>query len=106
MGIWAFIVHWAGTDYGSSYGDFQPYDLYSGLLGLGILGIFLTNARKHNCHQRWCCRIGHHPWTDPVTGVTYVLCRRHHPDHPGRRPLTAEHIREAHRAHLRRRRTP
>jgi hypothetical protein len=100
MIAWHFIVHWIGGDYGApAYGYFEPYDLYSGLFGLGILGLLTVNLRKHNCHQRWCWRFGHHAWTDPASGVTYSLCRRHHPDHPGRRPLTGEHIREVHLLH-------
>lgn len=83
LSIWHFLVHWTGSDYPTGlpgrYGQFQPYDLYSGLLGLSVFGLFLTQVRKHNCHKAWCLRLGHHPFTDAATGATYLLCRKHHP---------------------------
>lgn len=80
MQAWHFVVHWLGTDYGApSYGYFEPYDLYSGFLGLSFATAFLAIVRRHNCHVRWCWRLGRHPFTDAATGASYQLCRRHHP---------------------------
>lgn len=90
--IWHGAVHWTGSDYGGRYGIFQPYDFLSGLAGLSLFGILLNTLRKHNCHTRWCFRIGHHAFVDPATGVAYVMCRKHHPDHPGRKQITAGYI--------------
>lgn len=79
--FWHGFVHWTGGDYGApAYGYFEPYDWVSGILGLGVLGIFLTNFRKYNCKKKWCWRIGHHEFTDPTDGVTRLLCWKHHPD--------------------------
>lgn len=94
LGHW--LTHWTGSDYGYPYGKFEPYDLYSGLLGLGVAGVFFAVYRKHNCHVRWCLRISHHEFRDPSSGLTYMLCRRHHPDHPGRKPLTVARLERLH----------
>lgn len=50
------------------------YAWWSGAAGdLGLLGAAYALLRKHNCHQRWCPRIGRHPHGD------WMLCGRHHP---------------------------
>ncbi len=52
------------------------YQFWSGI-GSGspiLLGAWVY-LRKHNCHVRWCFRVGRHP----VDGTTYVVCRKHHP---------------------------
>ena len=47
--------------------------------GLGAFTAGWVLLRRHNCHVKGCPRIGRHP----VTGTTYTVCRRHHPDdHP------------------------
>lgn len=77
------LIHLLGLDNVSG----RAYAFWSGFgsdvtefgMMAGLLGLF----RKHNCHQAWCPRIGHHPWADSATGLTYQLCRKHHPDHPG-----------------------
>lgn len=93
LAAWHFFVHWTGSDFGSDFGRFQPYDFLSGVAGLSVAGAVLGLLRKHNCHRRWCWRFGHHEWVDPVSGVAYQLCRKHHPAHPGRKQLTGSHIR-------------
>jgi hypothetical protein len=92
---WHFLVHWTGSDYGEPYGHFEPYDFLSGIAGLSLLGLLLNQLRKWNCGTRWCWRIGRHNFTDPTTGITHVLCRKHHPHHPGK-PVTLEHINSIH----------
>ena len=57
------------------------YQFWSGIAGSFVLGggIWvgaLATLRKHNCHARWCWRIGRHP----VDGTGFVVCRKHHPD--------------------------
>ena len=84
MSILHFIGHWTGISDESGSG----YALWSGI-GSGsplLAGIALV-FRRHNCHQRWCWRIGRHPHGQ------YVLCSVHHPNVPDRGP-TAEHIKE------------
>jgi len=88
---WHFFVHWTGGDYGANqYGHLEPYDWLSGVMGLSVLGLVSHNLAKHNCHARWCPRIGHYDYTDDK-GVVYKLCAKHHPDTPNRAP-TAEQI--------------
>lgn len=96
--IWHFLVHWTGSDYGANYGQFQPYDFLSGVAGLSLLGILINTFRKHNCGTRWCWRIGHHEWKDG-NGLSHHLCRKHHPEHPGK-PITALHICQIHRERM------
>lgn len=93
MNIWYFLVHWTGSDYGAPYGHFVPYDFLSGVFGgSAFLTAAWTMARKHNCHARWCLRLGRHEYYDERTGLTHNLCRKHHPDHPGSKSMTAEQI--------------
>lgn len=50
---------------------------------LSILATPLVLARRHNCHVKWCWRLGRHQTFHPVTGATLMVCRKHHPDdHP------------------------
>lgn len=70
-------VHFLGTDGGSFY------NFYSGIFGVLVFGGGLATtayvtARKHNCHQPKCWRIGRLP----VQGTAYVVCKRHHPAPP------------------------
>ena len=83
---WHGLVFWTGTDYGAgAYGRFEPYDAYSGILGLSATGALVQVIRRSNCEVRWCWRIARHDQPDPVTaGLVHHLCRRHHPGHPGR----------------------
>lgn len=53
------------------------YQFWSGVGGMtAMLGALGTVYRKHNCHVRWCWRLGRHP----VDGTDWVVCRNHHPD--------------------------
>jgi hypothetical protein len=79
------ILHWLGADSGSG----TAYLLWSGVVGditivAAMIGAPVLLFRKHNCEVRWCWRIARHDLTDQATGLTHQLCRRHHPDHPGR----------------------
>ncbi len=101
ISLWHWIVHVTGCDYTAPYGHFVWYDFHSGIgsnlqLIAAILIAPLILYRKHNCGQRWCWRIGRHELKDPVTGLSHMLCRRHHPDHPGK-PVSAEHVMRIHR---------
>lgn len=71
-----WLLHILGVDDVSG----RPYAFWSGFAGdLSILATPLVLWRRHNCHARWCPRIGRHP----VAGTTWTVCRRHHPDdHP------------------------
>ena len=88
-------MHWhhlLGTDSGNS----AFYLFYSVLFGVLVVGGSLglnayVTARKHNCHQPKCWRVGHLP----VEGTPYQVCKRHHPSPPGR-----DTIRKRHRLYL------
>ena len=76
--------HWLGTDSGNS----AFYLFYSGLFGVLVVGGSLSlnayvTARKHNCHQPRCWRVGHLP----VDGTPFVVCHRHHPSPPARETI-------------------
>lgn len=66
----AGLLHVLGIDDVSG----KWYALWSGFAGdIGLVGASYALLRKHNCHQRWCLRIGRHPHGD------WMLCSRHHP---------------------------
>jgi hypothetical protein len=82
------LFHLLGLDGG------DWYNFFSGIFGVlvfggGLLTTAYVTARKHNCHQPGCWRVGRLP----VQGTAYVVCHRHHPS-----PPTPETIRE--RYHL------
>lgn len=88
-----WLEHVLGMDNGSS-----PYYLsLSGWMGLlGFVGIIWSTLRKHNCHVRWCPRIGRFP----VEGTVFTVCRRHHPDgHVDHADVLAAHRRALHLRH-------
>jgi hypothetical protein len=69
-----------GTDGGAFY------NFYSGIFGVlvitaGLLANAYVTARRHNCHQVGCWRVGRYP----VQGTSWTACRRHHPAPPQRR---------------------
>ncbi len=43
---------------------------------IAIVGGLINVARRHNCHVHNCWRVGRHQ----VTGTTFTVCRKHHPD--------------------------
>jgi hypothetical protein len=73
VAFWHFLLHILGVDNVSG----EWYGFWSGIGGdLSIFGAVFVVLRKHNCHYRWCWRIGRFKTSDG----TYVLCRKHHPD--------------------------
>ncbi len=75
--LWHFLVHWTGSDYGTTYGRFIPYDFLSGFFGgSAFLTATLVLWRAHTCHRFWWC--WRHPFFQ-VEGSPYKLCRRHYP---------------------------
>lgn len=82
-------MHWLSHALGLDNLSGPYYGFWSGsgsdITELALLGGLVNLARRHNCHQRRCMRVGHHPWKEPQTGLTHMLCRKHHPDHPGKR---------------------
>jgi hypothetical protein len=98
MQVWQWILELTGSKSSSS----MAYNFWSGFGGditiiLSFLAAPIVLFRKNNCHVRWCFRIGRHGFSDPETGLTHNLCRKHHPDHPGSRAVTAEKILHIHR---------
>jgi hypothetical protein len=74
--IWNAFLHFIGVrplapsganDFWSGFG--------SDLAEFSFIGVFYVTFRKHNCHVKWCWRIGR----QKVDGTDYVVCRRHHP---------------------------
>jgi hypothetical protein len=86
---WLPLQHWLAVHTGADNEPGVYYGFWSGFgsdLGeVTLAGGLAAVYRKHNCHTRWCWRFGHHDFTDQATGLTYRLCRRCHPDHPGPR---------------------
>lgn len=73
------MAHLLGTDSGND----PVYLFYSGIFGVlvfaaGLLWNAWVNARRHNCHQPKCWRVGRLP----VDGTAWVTCKRHHPSPP------------------------
>lgn len=69
-----WLVHVLGLDSQQS----PYYTFWSGIgaqLGLAVGGV--TFYIKHNCHSRWCWRVGKHVHR----GTPY--CTRHHPNGVG-----------------------
>ena len=64
------------------------YNFFSGLFGVlvitgGLVANAWVNARRHNCHQPGCWRVGRLP----VQGTAFVVCHRHHPNPPDRETI-------------------
>jgi hypothetical protein len=99
--LWSWILELTGTQSSSS----KAYNFWSGFGGdIAILGSVLAAPfllwRKHDCGIRWCWRLGRHEYKDPVTGIVHSLCRKHHPDHPGRKPVRWREFCERHALYL------
>lgn len=75
-------MHWLGTDNGNN----PLYLFYSGLFTVLVFAAgkavdAYQNARRHNCHEPRCWRIGHAVVDDKGT----LSCWHHHPEgHPQR----------------------
>ena len=71
-----FIYTWTGAGHGG-----QPNTGYSFWSGIGSCLAYVTAlgfAWHHLvCHDRGCRRVGRHHVA--VDGITYRVCRRHHP---------------------------
>jgi hypothetical protein len=86
-------VHWLGTDNGNG----APYLFYSGIFAVlvfavGQLANGYANARRHNCHEPRCWRVGRVHVDDKGT----LSCFRHHPEGKPERG----HIRERYNLYL------
>lgn len=97
--FWASVLHVMGVDNVSG----RWYGFWSGFGGdVAILGSILASPillyRKHDCGVRWCWRLGRHEFKEPDTGIVHMLCRKHHPEHPGRKAITSTELR--HQYHL------
>jgi hypothetical protein len=98
MPWWHVFQHWLAYHTGSLNEPGVAPDgafwggIASDLGEVTLVGGLVAVYRKHNCHTRWCFRLGHHDLTDEASGVTYRLCRRHHPRHPGSRAPARRHI--------------
>lgn len=70
------LLHWLAVHTGTDDEAGRYYAFWSGFgsdLGeVALVGAVLGAARKHNCHQRHCWRIGRHT----VDGTPW--CNRHH----------------------------
>lgn len=100
--IWFWLVHTMGVDYQIPYGHWVWYSFWSGFGGIALVsGSYFSSPfilwRKHNCGVAWCCRIARNDWKDPETHLLHHLCRKHHPDHPGK-PIRAAEL--AHKYHI------
>lgn len=93
------LLHYLGLDSASGPAYLAWSGFASDLGELTLLGGLLAVYRKHNCHTRWCWRFGRHDLADPATGLTWRLCRRCHPAHPGRRPPARPAIVHIHNRH-------
>lgn len=72
--MWWWIAHVLGLDDPSG----APYLAWSGFIpNLSVLWAAAVLVRKHNCHVKWCWRIGRHP------AGPFVVCTAHHPDVDG-----------------------
>lgn len=79
-------MHWLQQFFGFTAGDGNSpsYLFWSGAGGdlayLSFLWAGVVLYRRNNCRRRWCWRLGRHELTDPLDGVSRLLCWRHHPD--------------------------
>jgi hypothetical protein len=88
----ATIFDWLYNAGRWTWHDPDGYNFISGpLADITLLGGAYAILRRHNCHAKRCWRIGRHQ----VSGTTYVVCRKHHPD----ATPTAQQILAAHDAH-------
>lgn len=69
--------------FGLDSGGGSKYLFWSGagsdITELTLLIGLVAFLRKHNCETKGCKRFGRHQWTNPQTGLSHTLCRRHHP---------------------------
>lgn len=82
--MWHLVLHWLGLDSASGPAYLAWSGVVSDLGEVTLLGGLIAIYRRHHCHTSWCVRFGRHDFTDETTGITYRLCRVHHPGHHGR----------------------
>jgi hypothetical protein len=74
------VTHWFQHVLGLDNGSGGWYLWWSGFGAnfseFAMVGALWGIVRKHNCHVRWCPRIGRFP----VEATRFVVCLRHHPD--------------------------
>ena len=76
-------MHWFWHITGIDTQQSRFYDFWSGIATQGtIIGAGVAVYRKHNCHRRWCLRIGHFEHQDGE--IKRFFCHRHHPAEPAR----------------------
>lgn len=80
------VAHVLGLDMTGYFAGF-----WEGPAGnLSMLATAFLLARRHNCHIKWCWRLGRHPMPHPVTGTMLMVCRHHHlEDHPTAKDVKA-----------------
>ena len=68
------MLHWISHFFGIDTQSSPFYDFWSGAATQASLLIAAAAfIRHHNCHQKWCLRLGH---VDPEHG--HPACRKHH----------------------------
>jgi hypothetical protein len=106
---WYPLQHWLAIHTGTENEPGVYYGFFSGFgsdLGeITLVGAALTVYKRYSCHTWWCPRPGQHDFTDAETGITYKLCKRCHPQHPGKR-LTRRHIARIHAGNRERQSSP
>lgn len=98
--LWAWFLELTGSQTSSS----KAYNFWSGFGGdVAILGSILAAPillwRHHNCGVKRCWRLSKHDYTDPENGIVHHLCRKHHPEHPGK-PVTAGELQRRYHVYL------
>lgn len=81
MGWWVALCAWVGSWTGASNEASWMYGFWSGFgsdLGeLTLISGAVAWYVHRTCHVNRCWRLGRHPHQHD--GVTYQLCRKHHP---------------------------
>jgi hypothetical protein len=89
--MWHWLLHVLGVDNvsGPWYGWWSGAG--SDIAELGILTGLYANYKKHNCHVKWCPRVGHFPFEHETHVENY--CRKHHPVVPDK-PITSKQAKQ------------
>lgn len=90
--MWSTISHWLGLDNASGHWYLFWSGVGSDISELAIVGALVGAYRQHTCHQRGCWRLSRHEITGD-DGITYRVCRVHHPGAP--REVTRGHVQQA-----------
>lgn len=84
-----WLSHLIGVDNPSGRWELFWSGFGSDIAEFGLLGALVAGLRSRNCHIHRCWRFGHHEVV--VDGVTYKVCRKHHPS-PTPRRLRPHHL--------------